>query len=114
MMKKLSAVLLATAMIMSLAACSGGGAKPTTPAGKFTPGTYSGESTGYDGAIKVDVVLSADKIDSVTVTESHETDGIGSKAVEQLPAAIVTAQSVAVDSISGATISSDGIIAAVT
>lgn len=123
MTKKLSALLLAMALVFSLAACSGGGQPSTSPTpsestpvaeGKFTPGTYTGEGQGYAGPIKVEVTLSADRIEKVVVTEHDETDGIGSKAVDALPDAIVDAQSVQVDTIGGATMASDGIIAAVT
>ena len=119
MKKRLSALLLAGAMLCGLAACNGGSKEtpaPSAPAaeGKFTPGTYTGEGQGYGGAIKVEVTLSADKIESVTVTENQETDGIGSKAVDAIPGAIVAAQSTQVDTIGGATMASQGIIDAVT
>ena len=78
MTKKLSALLLAMALVFSLAACSGGGQPSTSPTpsestpvaeGKFTPGTYTGEGQGYAGPIKVEVTLSADRIEKVVVTE---------------------------------------------
>jgi fumarate reductase flavoprotein subunit len=47
---------------------------------------------------------------SVKVLVHNETKGVGSIAVEQLPAAIVKAQSVGVDTIAGATVSSKAII----
>ena len=117
MKKRLCAMLVASALLCGLAAC-GSGDKNPTPApgaeGKFTAGTYTGEAQGFGGPLKVEVTLSADKIESVTVTENKETEGIGSKAVESLPGAIVDAQSVQVDTVGGATVSSGAIISAVT
>ena len=119
MTKKLSALFLALAMVFTLAACSGGptNASPsTTPAGKFTAGTYEGEGTGYHGTIKVAVTLSADKIEKVEVLEQTETEGIGAAALaaDKLPQAIVDAQSVQIDTVASATLTSNGFIAAVT
>lgn len=119
MMKKLSALFLALAMVFTLAACSGGSTNATpstTPAGKFTAGTYNGEADGFHGVIKVAVTLSADKIEKVEVLEQTETEGIGAAALanDKLPQAVVDAQSPAIDAVGGATVTSDAFIAAVT
>lgn len=79
----------------------------------FTVGAYTGEGVGYGGPIVVEVVLSADAITNVTVIEHSETAGIGTVAVERIPAAIVESQSLAVDTLSGCTISSNAILAGV-
>ena len=50
----------------------------------------------------------------INILEQNETPGIGSVAVEKLPAAIVEANSIAVDSISGATVTSTAIKTAIT
>ena len=107
--KKLAALAVSA---MLIAGCSTGGG--TGDGATFKAGTYEGSATGFGGDLKVEVVLSDEAIDSVTVTENSETEGIGSKAVETLPQAIVDAQSVDVDSVSGATVSSEAIKAAVT
>lgn len=60
------------------------------------------------------MVLSSEKIDSVTVTKHEETQGIADPAIEQIPAAIVEHQSLKVDAVAGATMTSDGILSAVT
>lgn len=121
MMKKLSALFLALALVFSLTACTGGtpdgSAQPSGSApaaeGKFTPGTYEGEAQGFGGTIKVAVTLSADKIDTVEVLESTETDAIGEVALESLPQAVVDAQSSQIDTVSGATVTSTAFIEAV-
>lgn len=81
---------------------------------KFKPGKYVGESDGFGGKLKVEVEVDAEKIVAVKVTENAETQGIGSIAIEKLPAKIVEGQSIAVDTVSGATITSGALLAAVT
>ena len=114
MWKRIAAMLTASALLCALAACGSGEKTPAPAEGKFAAGTYTGEAQGFGGPLKVEVTLSADKIESITVTENKETEGIGSKAVESLPGAMVEAQSVQVDTVGGATVSSTAIITAVT
>ena len=75
--------------------------------------TAYGRSLGKVGDVTVEVVADENTIYSVTVTEQNETAGIGSRAVEEIPAAIMAANSVDVDAVSGATITTDAIRAAV-
>lgn len=82
-------------------------------AGKYTPGTYTAEAEGFGGAVKVEVTVDANAVTDVAVTEHSETDGVGTKAIEALPDAIVKANSADVDDVSGATISSSAIKTAV-
>ena len=76
--------------------------------------TATGKGTGIDGDVVVEVVADADKIYEVNILQQNETPGIGSVAVEKLPAAIVEANSIAVDGISGATVTSTAIKTAIT
>ena len=73
----------------------------------------SGTAEGRNGPITVEIIADENKIYQINVVSHTETDGIGTVAVEKLPAAIYEAQSLEVDSVSGATLSSDGIKAAV-
>ncbi len=66
------------------------------------------------GDLYVKVTLDSGKIAKVEVLDNKETPGIGDKAIEALPDAIVKAGSVEVDNISGATITSKAIKEAVT
>lgn len=84
-----------------------------TAEGLYTPGTYEGSAEGFGGTLSVTVTLSQDKIEKVEVTSHSETDGIGTKAIEALPAEMVSKNSVDVDITAGATISSKAIISAV-
>ena len=120
-MKRTLSLLLAFVMVLGLAACGGNTAQETTAAataaseeaGIYTPGTYTGTAAGKNGDVKVEVTFSANAIDSVKVVEHSETAGISDGAIENSPAAIVENQSLAVDTVSGATITSDAILKAV-
>ena len=67
----------------------------------------------FGDPVEVEVVADAGTIYSVTVVKNNETQGIGSIAVDQLPGKIVEAQSAEVDGVSGATMTSNAIKAAV-
>ncbi len=122
-MKKLTALLLCLCLTLSLAGCSSESGQTgdsteaniseetdaTAPAGIYTPGTYEGTARGYGGDITVTVTVDANAITDVQITGDSETPGIGSNAVEQLPALILEAQSAEVDGISGCTYSSNAI-----
>ena len=71
--------------------------------------TVTGTALGRNGDVTVEVVATADQIYQIRVIQQEETDGIGSVAVDQLPGAIYEAQSLQVDAIAGATITSEAI-----
>lgn len=80
----------------------------------MTPGTYTIEIDGYaDEPMVVDVTLTENSIESIEVVSHAETDGIGTNAIEELPDTIVDTQSLSVDAVSGATVTSNAIIEAV-
>ena len=83
----------------------------TAPNG-FADGTYEGSAEGYNGPVTVRVTIRGGKIASVDLV-SHEDDAQFLWAWAQIPGAIVATQSTNVDTVSGATYSSKGIIAAV-
>ena len=62
----------------------------------------------------VTVTISGGKITAVEVGDNSETQGVGSKAIEQLPAKIVEANGTdGVDGVSGASVTSKAIFTAV-
>ena len=73
----------------------------------------TGQAQGYGGTLKVRVTTDGGAITAVEVTEHSETEGVGTRAIEALPQAIVTANSWQVDTVSGATVTSKAIMAAV-
>lgn len=76
-------------------------------------GVYEGTAKGFGGEVKVSVTLADGVITAVEAEGENETSGVGSRAIEELPQAIVAAGSTQVDGVSGATITSDAIKKAV-
>lgn len=87
----------------------------TTPAEpvKAKAGSFVGEGKGIHGNIQVAVTLEGKKITDIQVLKQEETPGVGDVATKLIPQDIIKYQSVAVDTVAGATISSEGVIAAV-
>ncbi len=75
--------------------------------------TFEGVGQGMGSDVKVAVTVEDGKITAVDVTEHNETAGISDPALEKIPAAIVESQSLAVDTVAGATMTSKGILAGV-
>ncbi|MGI6151937.1 MAG: FAD-binding protein [Christensenellales bacterium] len=119
-MKKWIALLLSVLLTL-LAACSPAatpqentetpGVATATPetAGLYIPGTYSATAKGFGGDVTVTVTVDAEKITDCTVVGDGETAGIGTEAIEQMPARIIVANSAEVDAISGCTVTSNAI-----
>ena len=97
-MKKLLSILLVLALLVLGCALAEGERV-----------TAQGVGQGIDGDVVVLVEADANTIYAVEVLQQNETPGIGSVAVEQLPGAIVAANSIAVDGIAGATVTSNAI-----
>lgn len=70
--------------------------------------TLTGTGSGNSGEITVQVTLTDEAISDVQVLSHSETLGISDPAIEQIPAAIVAANSADVDIVSGATNTSRG------
>ena len=86
---------------------------PTAPAGGYKAGTYSASADGRNGLVNVAVTFSDTAITKIEITGHAETAGISDAAFETIPAAIVEYQSLGVDAVSGATLTSDAIVNAV-
>ena len=110
-MKKLFKMFLALMMAFTMAAC--GAPDNSGDTGVYTAGTYTGTANGNNGDVTGEVVLSTDKIESVTVTNHQETPGLSDGPITDIPAAIVENQSLNIDAVSGATNTSNAILEAV-
>ena len=89
-------------------------AAPATDASAVADGTYTASGKGIGGDVPVTVTVEGGKITAVEVGDNSETQGIGSKAIEQLPDAIVAANGTdGVDAVAGATVTSKAIFSAV-
>ncbi len=107
MKKRLVAFLLTfTTMLTVLSGCS------ASKSG--VAGTYEGTGEGRNGEIKVAVTLDdAGTITDIEVKEQSETEGVGTPAFDKLIPEMVDGNTVAVDAMSTATLTSNGLIEAV-
>ena len=78
----------------------------------FIPGTYTETATGFGGEVSVTTTVSENKIEDVQITGDHETENIGTFAVQMLGERILAAQSPNVDALTGATVTSNAILGA--
>lgn len=100
-MKKGMSILLSLMLVLCVAACG------------LADNVYEGIGQGKGGDIKVEVTLKDVEIADIKVLEHGETPGFAD-ALETLSAQMIATNQVDVDLVSGATLSSKGIIAAVT
>ena len=85
----------------------------TTEAPIFTPGTYQGTGNGNNGPIQVEVTFTKNEIADIQIGEHDETYYMCPIPMERIPADILEYQSLAVDTVAGATMTSNGILNAV-
>lgn len=84
----------------------------TAWAQSYTAGVYTAQANGNNGPVTVEVEVSDAEILSVKVTEHAETAGLSDTPIERIPAKIVEGQMLAVDTVSGATNTSNAILKA--
>jgi len=116
---KSGVIALVLMVTFVIAGCAGAGRRVS-----FTPGVFTATADGFPGwpaypvgaggSITVSVEFSANRIESVTVTEITESEPFRSATRYRIPQAIVEHQSLNIDMVSGATFSSMAIISAVT
>ena len=83
-----------------------------TYTGTYKDGTYTGTGKGYKGTVTAKVTISGGKIKTIDVSGSDDA-AYFSKAKNGIVSKIISGQSTNVDTVSGATYSSNGIISAV-
>ena len=81
--------------------------------GQYGDGIYQGSASGYAQGLTVQVKISSGKISNIEIISHNETTGFYENAFEIIPSDIIQKQSTDVDTVSGATYSSLGIINAV-
>lgn len=80
---------------------------------QFTPGKYEGSAEGHNGSIKLEVEVTKDKIASINVLSSEETKHLAEPVFTEMAAKIIEDQSLSVDTVTGATITSNAFISAI-
>ena len=103
----LASLLLTGAMFLT--AC-GGSASSTSAAGGVS-GSFTGTAKGM-GEVSVTLTLTDNVITDCTAKGDEETSGIGSVVIEQFPGEVVEGNTINLDSISGATITSNAFVEA--
>lgn len=103
-MNKIGKLMLSAMMAFSLVACSS--------STKTVSGDYTGTAKGMGGDVTVTVTLKDSAITDVKAEGKDETEGIGTKALEKLPGEMVDGNTVNVDAVSGATVTSNAIMEA--
>lgn len=106
-MKKIISAFLASMLLLG----SIGGA---AMAEDMTPGTYEAAAQGFHGDVKLSVTVDAEKITAIDILEHSETEGIGAAALPKLVEAVLVNQTIGVDSVAGATVTSEAFKAAMT
>lgn len=79
---------------------------------KAVSGTFTGKAKGMEGDVVVTLTIEDNKIVDVKAEGKNETPSIGGKALKQLPPEIVKTNSIKVDGVTTATVTSDAIKAA--
>lgn len=105
-MKRLALGLTAVALSATLLVGCGG-------SNSYTDGTYTGKSEGLKGEITVELTVKGGKIESINIPENKETETIFASIREYLVPEVIEANSTDVDTISGATTSSEGVLEAI-
>lgn len=79
----------------------------------YKAGTYTAEADGKGGPVKFEVTFTDKSITTIKVLSSSETPGLGDKAIDSISKQIIDGQTLSVDTVSGATLSSKATLAAV-
>lgn len=108
--KRLVSLILASSLLFTGCAAGKNGNNDTN---NNVAGTFVGMGKGNNGSMKVEVTFADGKITEVTVKEHGETTGICEPAIERIPEQVVKNQTILVDTVSGATNTSNGIVEAV-
>lgn len=76
-------------------------------------GVYTATVNGHNAPMTVEVTVSEHKIEKIDASKNLETIGVGRKAIEKMTAKILDMQSIGVDAVTGATVTSSAIWSAV-
>ena len=76
----------------------------------FEPGDYTVTAPGHNGDLPMVVSLSNDRIESIDIDTSQESEGIADVVFTRIPTQIIEGQTLNVDLLSGASVTSNGVI----
>lgn len=103
-MKKIVTLFLLACLLMSVSFAAAQG---------YPAGTYEGVGYGMGGELRVSVTLSDTAITDIAILSHAESPLISENALTRIPQDIITHQTLAVDTVSGSTLSSGAVLTAV-
>ena len=107
--KSVSALAMAAIIAVSLFGYGCGAKSASTSSDAGVSGDFTGTAKGFGGDVSVTLTLTDGAITGCTAEGKDETEGVGSQAIAKMPGAIAESGSIAVDGVSGATITSTAI-----
>ncbi len=84
-----------------------------TAQGNYTPGSYTATVQGHNDKLTLTVEVDEKAIIAITIGDHSETAGIATPVLENFPKLIIENQSLNIDAVSGATVTSQAVLAAV-
>ena len=103
----------AAAMAGAAAVMTGGAARALAEDGSYTAGTYDVTENGHNGPIDFTVRFSDTAVTEITTGHNLESEGVGLWALDKLSHDIIAYQTLNVDAVTGATVTSHALLAAV-
>lgn len=107
--KSVSALAMAAVIAVSLFGYGCGAKSASTSSDAGVSGDFTGTAKGFGGDVSVTLTLTDGVITGCTAEGKDETEGVGSQAIAKMPGAIAESGSIAVDGVSGATVTSTAI-----
>lgn len=107
--KSVSALAMAAIIAVSLFGYGCGAKSASTSSDAGVSGDFTGTAKGFGGDVSVTLTLTDGAITGCTAEGKDETQGVGSQAIAKMPGEIAESGSIAVDGVSGATITSTAI-----
>ena len=107
--KSVSALAMAAVIAVSLFGYGCGTKSTSASSSAGVSGDFTATAKGFGGDVSVTLTLTDSVITGCTAEGKDETQGVGSEAIAKMPGAIAESGSIAVDGVSGATITSTAI-----
>ena len=107
--KSVSALAMAAVIAVSLFGYGCGAKSASTGSDAGVSGDFTGTAKGFGGDVSVTLTLTDGAITGCTAEGKDETQGVGSEAIAKMPGEIAESGSIAVDGVSGATVTSTAI-----
>ena len=107
--KSVSALAMAAVITVSLFGYGCGAKSTSASSSAGVSGDFTATAKGFGGDVSVTLTLTDGVITGCTAEGKDETQGVGSEAIAKMPGAIAESGSIAVDGVSGATVTSTAI-----